>query len=324
MQFAQRLRLPLLVVGLLAALYLLLIQERVALPNRAAMALWNLAHLPLFFLLTLIFDQAIRNRPVRRLSLWLQLLLPPLVIFAFGTEWLQSLTDRQPSWGDAFVNCAGIALGTLWLGVQRYAGGGWQTLMNIAFALLGLGLLLRPALLLYADYHSAQQFPLLSSFESFADAKNWSLGERSKAHSRDGAYALQVQLPPLRFAGSTLRHFPANWAGFHKLKLSVFNPGPAPLPLSLRIHDKQHELTRLGYHDRFNYNFSAVPGWTDIVLPLSRIHNGPRERTLDLTAVSALRVFYQGTPSEGQTFFLDAVSLSGNDGEAVEIEASPQ
>lgn len=313
MQFAQRLRLPLLVIGLLAALYLLLIQERVALPNRAAMALWNLAHLPLFFALTLLFDQAIRNRYARRPSLWLQLLLPPLIIFAFGTEWLQALTDRQPSWRDAFTNCAGIALGTIWLGVRRYFRRGAHVVMYGLMALLAVGLLLRPALFAYVDRHSSTQFPQLSSFESFADSWNWSLGERSALQSRDGQFALHVQLPPLRFAGSTLRHFPSNWLGYGELRLSVFNPGVAPLPLSLRVHDRQHELGRQEYHDRFNYNFSAAPGWTDIVLPLSRIHSGPRERKLDLSAISALRIFYQGTPTAGETFFIDAVALHGHD-----------
>ena len=313
MQFAQRLRLPLLVIGLLAALYLLLIQERVALPNRAAMALWNLAHLPLFFGLTLLFDQAIRHQHARRPSLWLQLLLPPLLIFAFGTEWLQALTDRQPSWRDAFTNCAGIALGTIWLFVCRYRSRGAQLTMYGLMALLACGLLVRPALFAYVDRHSSVQFPQLSSFESFADSWNWSLGERSNLHSRDGHYSLQVQLPAQRFAGSTLRHFPSNWHGFGELRLSVFNPGTAALPLSLRVHDREHELSRQDYHDRFNYNFSAAPGWTDIALPLNRIRSGPRERQLDLNAVTALRVFYQGTPTAGETFFVDAVSLHGSD-----------
>lgn len=305
----QRFRLPLLISAVLAALYLLLIQERIALPNRAAMALWNLAHLPLFFALTLVFDHSVLKRHHRSAPIWLQYLLPPMLILAIGTEWLQSQTGRQPSWQDVLTNCSGIALGCIWIASRRYANGWLSRAGRLLVMLTALALLIRPSLLLYADYHIKQQFPVLSNFESFIDSENWSLGIRHQSPVRDGAYALQVQLPPQRFAGTTLRHFPNDWRTYHSLNLSVFNPGSTALPLSLRIHDRQHELGKQEYHDRFNYNFSAAPGWTDIQLPLERIASGPRERKLDLEQVTAMRVFYQGTPAEGTTVFLDAVSL---------------
>lgn len=309
MQLAQRFRLPLLVAGLLGALYLLLIQERVALPNRAAMALWNLAHLPLFFALTLIFDNAVLKRRPRQVSVWLQLLLPPLLIFAFGTEWLQSLTDRQPSWLDVLTNCAGIALGTIWLLSRHHASPRSGRGLRALVLLVGLVMLVQPLRLFYADYHSQRHFPLLSDFESFIDSANWSLGERSNEQVRAGEYALRVKLPALRFAGTTLRHFPGDWSAYQNLHLAVFNPGTAPLPLSLRVHDQQHELADQPYHDRFNYNFSAAPGWTDISLPLSRIASGPRHRKLDLQQVAALRVFYQGNPATETVIYLDSAYL---------------
>lgn len=304
-----RFRLPLLIAGLLAALYLLLVQERVALPNRALMALWNLAHLPLFFVLTLLIDHSLLNHRRHRLTLWLQLLLPPLLILALGTEWLQSLTDRQPSWTDVLTNMAGVGLATLWLASARYGVPVVRRAIRSLVVLVGLSLLIQPLLLAYADYHIKRHFPLLSDFESFIDSENWSFGERRASPVRDGQYALALTLPAKRYAGSTLRHFPNDWSGYHRLHLSVYNPGQEALPLSLRVHDRLHELGQQGYHDRFNYNFSAAPGWTDVELPLDRIANGPRDRKLDLQQVAALRVFYQGTPAEGTELGLDAVYL---------------
>ena len=83
----------------------------------------------------------------------------------------------------------------------------------------------------------------------------------------------------------------------------------APNPVSLRAEATVREALAL----LTGHNFSAAPGWTDIALPLNRIRSGPRERQLDLNAVTALRVFYQGTPTAGETFFVDAVSLHGSD-----------
>ena len=306
---AHRNRLTLLVASLLVALYLLLVQDRAALPNRAAMALWDLAHLPLFFVLTLIFDHSVLKRHPRRVAMWLQLLLPPLVVFAVGTEWLQSLTDRQPSWRDVLTNCTGIGIGTLWLASFRYLPPGWRLGVRAAVLIIGLSLLVRPGLMLWADYHIKQQFPLLSNFESAIDHENWSLGKRSDEQARDGKYALKIALPAQRYAGTTLRHFPNDWQRYSSLHLAVFNPGKTALPLSLRIHDRHHEAGEQAYYDRFNYNFEAASGWTDVNLPLSRIASGPRDRKLNLQQVAAMRLFFQGTPPDTTLIYLDGVYL---------------
>ncbi len=309
MSHAHRFRYPLLVSGLLLALYLLLVQDRVALPNRAAMALWNLAHLPLFFLLTVLFDYSFLKRYPRRWTVWLQFLLPPLVIFAVGTEALQALTDRQPSWRDVVNNCIGVVLACLWLASSRYLTRPWATSARVLVLLAGMLLLSQPLKLLWADQHSKQSFPQLGRMESAIEPTNWSVGARRSGEARDGQYALQVQLPVQRFAGTTLRHFPSDWQRYQQLHLSVFNPGNSPLNLSLRIHDRQHERGDQPYHDRFNYNFVASPGWTDISLPLNRIGHAPRDRQLNLSEVAALRVFYPGTPPEPIEFLIDSVYL---------------
>ncbi|NQD37088.1 VanZ family protein [Permianibacter sp. IMCC34836] len=309
MLHARRHRLTLLVASLLVALYLLLVQDKIALPNRAAAALWDLAHLPLFFLLTVIFDHSVLKRHPRRAAVWLQLLLPPLVVFAIGTELLQSLTNREPSLGDVITDSVGIGLATLWLASSRYVGAGWKKMLRgIVFA-IAASLLIQPGVLLWADYHIKHNFPMLSDFESIIDSSNWSLGKRSAEQARDGRHSLKIVFPTQLYSGTTLRHFPTDWSAYKTLHLSVFNPGNDTLPLSLRIHDRKHELGEQPYHDRFNYNFAAGPGWTDVQLPINRIASGPRDRKLDLGQLAALRLFYQGLPADGTVVYLDAVYL---------------
>lgn len=306
---SHRHRLTLLVASLLIALYLLLVQDRIAIPSRAAMALWNLGHLPLFFVLTLVLDHAVLKRHPRQLVIWLRLLLPPLVVFAIGTELLQSLTDRDPSVGDVLTDCIGIGLAATWLASSRYVTPAWRGLLRTLVIAAGLSLLIQPAWLLWADFHIKNRFPMLSDFENRIDSSNWSLGSRSDEQARDGSHALKMVLPGKIYAGSTLRHFPQDWSQYQTFHLAVFNPGNDTLPLSLRIHDRQHERSEQPYHDRFNYNFDAPAGWTDLALPLSRIASGPRDRKLDLHRISAVRLFYRGLPADGTTIYLDAVYL---------------
>ena len=308
---SRRHRLTLLVITLMLALYLLLVLDTAQIHSRAMFALWNIAHVPLFFLLTVVFDQALSGRHPPALRVWLTLLLPPLLIFAVATEWLQSLTARNPSGRDIAMNVLGIALAVLWLYTRHYLQRAAPRLVLRSIVVLAIAILfIRPMQMLAADWHRQKAFPVLSDFEHWTDTLNWSAGTRSAEQARDGKHALKVVLPEQPLAGASLRYFPRQWHEHACLSLSVYNPQAKALPLSLRVHDNRHRQMGEAYHDRYNQNFNAKPGWNDLQVPLEKIAHAAQTRIISLDEISTVRVFYQGTPTAGTTFYIDAVRLS--------------
>lgn len=303
-------RLTLLVGTMMLALYLLLILDRAQLHSRTLFALWDIAHVPLFFVLTWVFDQALSRRHPRKFGVWLILLWPPLLLFAIGTEWLQSMTDRSPSTRDMLMNVLGMTLATIWLAGRHYLQRRWsqslaRALVVFVFALL----IIRPAQMLAADQYRQRAFPILSDFEHWTDALNWSAGTRSDDVAFDGKFALKVDLPSQPLAGASLRYFPGQWHEYRCLHIAIFNPQRSVMPLALRVHDNLHRKMGEAYHDRYNQHVNAKPGWNELRVPLEKIAQAAQTRIISLDEISTVRVFYQGTPETGTTFFIDAVKL---------------
>lgn len=302
-------RLSLLVATLLLSLYLLLVLDTIQFHSRAMFALWNIAHVPLFILLTFVFDQALVRHHPRSVYVWLTLLCPPLIMFAIGTEWMQSMTVRQPSVYDALMNILGVCLAVLWLWAKNYCTPNTRRWIHGLLLLVFLALFVKPAQMSVADYYRVKAFPVLSDFEHWSDPMNWSAGERTKEVAKSGHYSLQVILPAESYSGASLRYFPREWHDYTILYLSVFNPGNAPLPLSLRVHDRQHRKSGEAYNDRYNLNFNAQPGWNDLRIPLEKIAHAAQSRIISLDEINAIRVFYQGIPPDGTVFYIDDVRL---------------
>lgn len=305
----RTLRLTLLSCGVTGALYLLLVQERLDLGSRALQALWDLAHVPLFFVLTVVYDYALTRKRARRVSNWLSLLWPPLLSMAVVTEVLQGYTAREASVRDALMNVVGVLLATLFLYGLRFANGKRRLAAWTLSTLSLLPLLWNPLLLSVADWQMRRDFPLLFNGERLADRTLWSRGSIDSGHPHDGEHALKLPLSTQPYSGSSLRHFPHDWRGHTRLKLAVFNPQAEALPLSLRVHDRAHDNGPQKHSDRYNRDFNAAPGWTELDIPLSHIEAAPTSRKLQLGEVSTLRIYYRGTPKQAYVVYVDGVRL---------------
>ena len=80
-----------------------------------------------------------------------------------------------------------------------------------------------------------------------------------------------------------------DWIPYQTLIVDVTNLSVAPLTLRLRVHDFAHDST---FDDRFNASVElAALERRELRFPLAAIEQGPRDRTLDLAAVSDMTIY---------------------------------
>jgi VanZ family protein len=273
---------------------------------------WNLGHIVLFFLLTDLFLQTrfYQKRAHSAGAIW-GALAATLVLGAL-VELLQAGIGRLPAAGDVARDLLGTLL-ALAFGIKP-AGGAvrWPQRFLQAAAVLTVAAACVPlAAALLDEYRAAAAFPRLASFETTTELDRWE-GDAARTLSgkvfRDGRRSLKISLTRAKYSGVALKYFPRDWGGYDALEFSVFNPGPAPLALTCRVHDRLHSAAGQHYSDRFNRRFRIAPGWNDIAIPLEDIRLAPATRTLDLSRIDGLGLFSVRLPAPA-TVFLDRVRL---------------
>jgi VanZ family protein len=235
------------------------------------------------------------------------------VVFLAGglIELIQLCIGRQASLHDMIVNlagaCAGLALAASAQGVRMgLPARGLQVLALGA----GLVFLSGPALTLWDMLQAARHFPVLGDFETRLQAQRWTSGDIDRGVSRQGRASLRVRLEASQtYPGTTLTHAFGNWEGYAALELSLYNPGPDPLRMTVSIRDLEHSQNRhKGMRDRFDRTFLIQPGWNDLRIPVEDIRTAPNGRTLDLGRLTSLVIFTMHLP-EDRIIHLDQVRL---------------
>jgi hypothetical protein len=108
------------------------------------------------------------------------------------------------------------------------------------------------------------------------------------------------------YAGIAVREPTPDWRGYHALRITLANPGPAPVRINVRIDDRPRDTE---YEDRFNRERTLPADATvDWRIPLDEIERGPRDRRLDLSRVERIVVFLS-KGSKGASFDLQSLRL---------------
>ena len=97
-----------------------------------------------------------------------------------------------------------------------------------------------------------------------------------------------LQLLPAHYPGIYIVDPSPDWRGYRYLGIELHSANPAPVKLSLRVHDRAHNNE---FSDRFNYTLTVTPGTHQYRIALEDISNAPTGRKLDLGNIAGVKIF---------------------------------
>jgi len=263
--------------------------------DRLTAEVMNLAHIPLFFLLTIFLLRVLPGN-VRLLSANI-IVLVMVVIFALLSEWLQGKVGRSSSLYDAIYDVVGAVWAIIVVTLLRVKTRGKSVAWLVIFVLVVSVALLRPSFQALVDeYQMRKAFPVLADFSGYFEATRWdAVRAKTSIVKNENKKLLQVEFGEKHYSTVSLQHLVSDWRGYNKLNVVILNQEAYQFPVTLRIHDRLHR--RNGYHfaDRFSKKLALLPGKNHISLLLSDIQNLPDKRQMNLAEVVDLSIFtYNG------------------------------
>jgi hypothetical protein len=103
-----------------------------------------------------------------------------------------------------------------------------------------------------------------------------------------GPAASALQLLPADYPGIGIVDPSPDWRGYRYLGIELHSANPAPVNLTLRVHDRAHNNE---FSDRFNYTLTVTPGTHQYRIALEDISNAPTGRKLDLGSIAGVKLF---------------------------------
>ncbi len=278
-------------------------------------ALIDLVHLPLFAAITLCFFILAHNMFGLTRARAFLVTVVMAVAFAGGSELLQGLLGRDPSWGDFANNLSAmvIALTGIRMGIAWESGERWKR-WGMAFGgALALGVtlaMISPVRAATAVRRQGLRFPVLGEFEEDWELLLWrAQGElkgrqttvaRSSEHAASGTHSLELRMAAAPWAGVHLLSSNSDWSRFSALRLEVFNPGEA-FELGIRLDTDDG--------GRFSGILALGRGTNACVLPLNQLQSSTSATAKDSLHRVARLVLHGGAASVARTLFLDDVRL---------------
>lgn len=271
----------------------------------------SFGHLLLFGLFSIVLIYILNNRkwPVFHLRYYIASFL---IVSLLGliTEYLQLLTSYRQFMVSDIIN---DILGSFIFLVIVYSFTGLSFMMRRRLRLLSSILILAASFPIHVAIIDTllmnRDFPLLYSFESSLEMERFahkgSVFKRINQYSTHGLYSLKLQLSPGEYPGITFNRFYQNWSRYQSFSLDVYVEGNKPLPITVRIYDKNHNFT---YKDRFNGRYILLPGMSHINIDLKKVMRSPRSRNMDMGHIDNLTLFsYQ--LKEPRVIFIDNLRL---------------
>jgi VanZ family protein len=277
---------------------------------RSSIYLWDLGHVLLFSLVSILIIQKIKW--FNRFSLYKQLWY--IITFSLFTgiliELAQVKFDRTPDVYDLLRNILGSVLGVAFYSPRRH-----KISIRIRKAIQILLIILTSFALypftaaLVDEAIAWSQFPILSDFETPMEVNRWQNHfqlKLEKGLARKGDHSMRVSLTTSKYSGVSLKYFPNDWRDYTHLNFSIYNPDNDTLRVICRIHDVHHNHS---FNDRYNEAFYLKYGWNDFQIPINDILLAPKERRMDLSQIELIGIFTVRSPRR-RLIYLDSFRLS--------------
>ncbi len=213
-----------------------------------------------------------------------------VLLLAVGTEGIQKFTTRDSDPFDFARDLLGIAIGTAAAALPWARSLARRALLVIVVIAGSLATVSPVATTMWALELRRERFPVLHEFEA-AWERNFLVARGADLRFEPEGYG-RLTLSEGNYPALIVREVPADWTDYDHLCFRIAGEGEVPANLVVRVDDVRHDGT---YADRFQRRIGVTAGWTDVMIPLRAIRNGPSGRELDLAAVETLVLF--GTPS---------------------------
>jgi hypothetical protein len=308
---------------LFTALVVALLLIPVPIVTRQGAALMDLAHAPLFALVTLVaFFQL---PPVLRSVPSAIAIGVTLTIVSGMIELAQEMTGRSSSWADLWANVLGVTA-ALCAALARESTSARRRGLLTASAALAFVVASVPGSITYWDaWRQKRDLPMIASFEDRFEMSRWRFqsaeGRLAHEHVTAGQQSLRVDLHAGKYPGALMIWTPYNWRGAVR-KATGASPGsstPAadlvfdvwlsdgpPLDVMIKILDLYHSYRERS--DRYERPTRVPAGRHQVRIPLDEIANAPATRQMDLSQIRVLQ-FYVEWLGEPRTLFVDNIHL---------------
>jgi hypothetical protein len=223
----------------------------------------NFAHAPVFGALAVVnFQILTRHSPLSTRTVYPLSFLMTLAIGA-GIELIQPMFGRDGETGDVITDALGAAAGLSFVALFRTG----ERLFPATVLVLAMAMAAWPVLEIALGYREKnRQFPALLEISSPFDWPFiWSHGFAADNATLPVAWRrpgdpISVRIRIERESWRVLSLFEPipDWSSYSRLLIDLTNPEKSPLPLTLRIHDREHNNEK---SDRFNQLIS-VPAET--------------------------------------------------------------
>jgi VanZ family protein len=276
-------------VGLVAIVTLLLLAP---LPFYPSLQRWpamfdeieNLGHPLAFALLAHVGFKLLRVRkPAPARTPYLIVILAAAA-FGLATEAMQEFVGRDSSWIDLGNDVLGACFALLLHARRECLSPRLASVAAVAVTLAATG----PFLWTAAAYGlRAARAPVLWCPDAvlFQRFSQWYQGE---------------------YPGLVIKEPMADWSGHDALILELHNLHDAALPVTLRVHDRLHNLK---HEDRYTTTVELPAGSSRTLrIPLEDIRLAPRTRQMDMTAIRGIIIF-QSAANQPPHFRVDEIRL---------------
>ena len=256
-------------------------------------AAFNAGHLPLFGIVALVAEAQLRRSRPRdtclQHALWA---LAATTVLGVAAETLQTLVpNRNASLVDVARNIAGslafLVAAAAWRGRREWRPAVRASALAFAAILLIVG---AAELARAVAVHVAmrQSLPVVARLDG-AWWEHEVVDPCANVLEPSGATGMaRLTLNPAAYSGLALDEPWPDWRAYAALELQIRIPSVAPLQVSLRINDAEHDNS---YRDRFNTVIDLQPGMNSVRISLEDVRRAPARRPMDLAHIRAVMLF---------------------------------
>ena len=284
--------------------------------------IFNLAHAPAFFCTLLamvgLLDPTAVGLP-GRLGAVVSMTIGrtagvAVLLTAFGLigEFVQYFVGRNPSLKDVAANSTGLLAAFVWVSGRRWTG--VKRLVPVLISILIMAVAsFSPLMNAWDCVEQWRQMPLLASFERPRELGSWTTRNATIRPSTDwsthGERSLQVDLYPAEYPAASFIWPNADWQRYQTFAVDFRNPSDIPLPLTIKVQDRDHALSDRDRSDRFTRDVVLAPGEIrSVAIAISQIRQAPATRDMRMDQISLVQVFTSNL-KDPITFFMDNLRL---------------